>query len=135
MLSKIIGDFRVQLVLLLVIVSMGIGLKVTYNLYQSQVALTDSLKRDLDAETKKYVDSIKERTDLERDIAQKSAMILVLNRKFNTSKESAQSRTSDVERVLKLSDHTEIEQQINLKFSELQRGVECLTGKSSSCLP
>lgn len=72
------------------------------------------------------------------DIASKSAKIKELGQSFNQSKAQAQTTTERVVYILAKPVETteqqlEVEREINQQFKELQRGVECETGKPSAC--
>lgn len=113
-------------------------LAVTYVRLQDKIGDYDTLKiqhNQVVAEHKALVESNKL---LLADIASKSAKIKELGKEFNQSKGQAQTATERVVYILAkpvktTEEQLNVEREINQQFKELQRGVECETGKQSSC--
>lgn len=112
----------------------GCYLTYSYVATKSELELMKSSYSELSDKHNKLLIS---QEKLLKDIKEKSDKIKELSDAFSRSKSKSQARSDAVANVLKTpvteGNVLELENQINNNFSELQRGVECLTGKQDGC--
>ena len=112
----------------------GCYLTYSYVTTKSELELMKSSYSELSDKHNKLLIS---QEKLLKDIKEKSDKIKELSDAFSKSKSKSQARSDVVANVLKTpvteGNVLELENQINNNFSELQRGVECLTGKQDGC--